>query len=156
MGSGNSQSTSFGSNGMQDNLTYQYYLKANKSGKFKLPAITFILDGKSYKTQEKTVRIVKPSTIARVNGDLMLSLKPNKNSVYVGETIKYDLHWYSAYQVQDVRLKEIPKFDGFIIKTIQSKTQKKIRTINGKKYLTNKDYTFILTPIKAGKLKLAW
>ena len=154
IGSGNSQSTSFGSNGMQDNLTYQYYLKANKSGKFKLPAITFILDGKSYKTQEKTVRIVTPSTIASVNGDLILSLKPDKNSVYVGETIKYDLHWYSAYQVQDVRLKEIPKFDGFIIKTIQSKTQKKIRTINGKKYLTNKDYTFILTPIKAGKLKI--
>ena len=154
MGSGNSQSTSYGSNGLQDNLTYQYYFKANKSGKFKLPAITFILDGKSYKTQEKTVKIVKPSTIASVNGDLMLSLKPDKNSVYVGETIKYELHWYSAYQVQDVRLKEIPKFDGFIIKTIQSKTQKKIRTINGKKYLTNKDYIFILTPIKAGKLKI--
>ena len=154
MGSGSSQSTSYGSNGLQDNLTYQYYLKANKSGKYKLPGITFLLDGKSYKTQEKTVRIVKPSTTSSVNGNLMLSLKPNKNSVYIGETIKYELHWYSAYQVEDIRLKEIPKFDGFIIKTIQSKTQKKIRTINGKKYLTNKDYTFILTPIKAGRLKI--
>ena len=62
--------------------------------------------------------------------------------------------WYSAFQAKGLQLKELPKFDGFVVKTIQSKTQRKIKTINGKKYLTNKEYSFILTPIKAGNIKI--
>lgn len=135
-------------------FTYKYFLKANKPGKYKIPAVTIVLNGKKYPTQAATVNIVAQTKDANVSGDLMLQLKPNKQNVYVGESIRYDLYWYSAYYSKGFQLKELPKFDGFIVETIQSKSQIKRRTINGKTYLTNKVCSFILTPIKSGVLKI--
>ena len=154
LGQNSGNSTSIVNGSISQDVTITYYLKSKKTGVFKIPGIKFILNGKQYPCQDKTVRIIKQKKDSGINGDLILKLKPNKNSVYVGEPIRVDLHWYSAFQTKGFQLKELPKFDGFIVKSIPSKTQNKIRTINGKKYLTNKNYTFILTPIKSGKIKL--
>ena len=154
LGQNSGNSTSIVNGSISQDVTITYYLKSKKTGVFKIPGIKFILNGKQYPCQDKTVRIIKQKKDSGINGDLILKLKPNKNSVYVGEPIRIDLHWYSAFQTKGFQLKELPKFDGFIVKSIPSKTQNKIRTINGKKYLTNKNYTFILTPIKSGNIKL--
>lgn len=135
-------------------FTYKYFLKAKKPGKYKIPAVIIVLNGKKYPTQATTVNIVAQTKDANVSGDLMLQLKPNKQSVYVGESIRYDLYWYSAYYSKGFQLRALPKFDGFIVETIQSKSQIKRRTINGKTYLTNKVCSFVLTPIKSGTLKI--
>ncbi len=154
LGQNSGNSTSIVNGSISQNITITYYLKSKKTGLFKIPGIHFILNGKQYPCQDKTVRIIKQKKDSDINGNLILKLKPNKKSVYVGEPIRIDLHWYSAIQAKGFQLKELPKFDGFIVKSIPSKTQNKIRTINGKKYLTNKNYTFILTPIKSGQMKL--
>ncbi len=141
----------FGDNSV---FNYKYFLKASKPGTYTIPAVTITMDGKSYKTQSTTVNIVKATVDNSITGDLLLKLKPNKPSVYVGEAIRYDLIWYSAFDAEKFELSELPKFDGFIVKTIQSQSKKKLKTINGKKYLTRKRLSFVLTPIKAGKIKL--
>lgn len=141
----------FGDNSV---FNYKYFLKASKPGTYTIPAVTITMDGKSYKTQSTTVNIVKATVDNSITGDLLLKLKPNKSSVYVGEAIRYDLIWYSAFDAEKFELSELPKFDGFIVKTIQSQSKKKLKTINGKKYLTRKRLSFVLTPIKAGKIKL--
>lgn len=150
-GQDRNMSFGFGDNSV---FNYKYFLKAAKPGKYTIPAITITMDGKSYKTQSKTVNIVKATVDNSITGDLLLKLKPNKNTVYVGEAIRYDLIWYSAYDAEKFELAELPKFDGFIVKTIQSQSKKKLKTINGKKYLTRKRLSFVLTPIKSGKIKL--
>lgn len=150
-GQDRSMSFGFGDNSV---FKYKYFLKAKSPGRYTIPAITITMDGKKYATQTKSVVITPKTKDTNVAGDLMLQLKPNKNSVYVGESIRYDLYWYSAFQAKGFQMKELPKFDGFIVKTIQSDTKVKVKTINGKKYLTNKEYSFILTPIKPGKIKL--
>ena len=131
-----------------------YYFQSKKPGVFKVPGIKFLFNGKEYPCQAKTIKIIKQKKDSRIRGDLTLLLKPNKTSVYVGEPVVVDLQWYSAFNTKGFQLKELPKFDGFIVKSIPSKTPNKIITINGKKYLTNKYCTFILTPIKPGKIKL--
>ena len=150
-GQDRSFSFGFGDNAV---FTYKYVLKGNKPGNYTVPAITINMNGKSYPTQSKKISIVKKSKDTGVSGDLMLQLKPNKTSVYVGEPIRCDLQWYSSFQAQGFQLKELPKFDGFVVKALEAKTKSKIKTINGKKYLTGKSYSFILTPIKAGAVKL--
>ena len=150
-GQDRSFSFGFGDNAV---FTYKYILKGTKTGVFTIPAVTIQMNGKSYPTQSKEITIIKKSKDSGITGDLMLQLKPNKTSVYVGEPIRYDLHWYSSFQAQGFQLKELPKFDGFVVKSIESKSKTKLKTINGKKYLTGKSYSFILTPIKSGKIKL--
>ena len=150
-GQDRSFSFGFGDNAV---FTYKYVLKGNKPGNYTVPAITINMNGKSYPTQSKKISIVKKSKDTGVTGDLMLQLKPNKTSVYVGQPIRCDLQWYSSFQTQGFRLKELPKFDGFVVKALEAKTKSKLKTINGKKYLTGKSYSFILTPIKAGTVKL--
>lgn len=150
-GQDRSFSFGFGDNAV---FTYKYVLKGNKPGVYTVPAVTINMNGKTYPTQSKKISIVKKSKDTGVSGDLMLKLKPNKTSVYVGEAIRCDLQWYSSFQTQGFRLKELPKFDGFVVKALEAKTKSKIKTINGKKYLTGKSHSFILTPIKAGTVKL--
>lgn len=150
-GQDRSFSFGFGDNAV---FTYKYILKGTKTGVFTIPAVTIQMNGKSYPTQSKEITIIKKSKDSGITGDLMLQLKPNKTSVYVGEPIRYDLHWYSSFQAQGFQLKELPKFDGFVVKSIESKSKTKLKTINGKKYLTGKSYSFILTPIKSGNIKL--
>lgn len=141
----------FGQNSV---FNYKYFLKANKPGKYTIPAVTIVMDGKQYKTQSKTINVTKATVDNSVTGDLLLKLTPNKKDVYIGETIRYDLIWYSAYNAEKFELSELPKFEGFIMKTIPSQSKKKQKTINGKKYLTRKRASFILTPIKSGKIQL--
>lgn len=150
-GQDRNMSFGFGDNSV---FNYKYFLKAKKPGVYNIPAITITMDGKSYKTQSTTVNIVKATVDNSITGDLLLKLKPNKSSVYVGEDIRYDLIWYSAFDAEKFELSELPKFDGFVVKTIQSQSKKKLKTINGKKYLTRKRLSFVLTPIKSGKIKL--
>jgi hypothetical protein len=154
VGKNSGNSTSIVNGSISQDLTLTYYFQSKKSGVFKIPGIKFLFNGKEYPCQPKTIKITKQKKDSRISGDLMLQLKPNKTSVYVGEPVRVDLQWYSARNTKGFQLEELPKFDGFIVKSIPSKTQQKIRTINGKKYLTNKNYTFILTPIKPGKIKL--
>lgn len=154
LGQNSGNSTSIINGSISQEVTITYYLKSKKIGVFKIPGIQFLLNGKKYPCQDKTVQIIKQKKDSGINGDLILKLKSTKSSVYVGEPFRIDLHWYSAFQTKGFRMKELPKFDGFIVKTIPSETKNKIRTINGKKYLTNKDFSFILTPIKPGKTTL--
>ncbi len=150
-GQDRSFSFGFGDNAV---FTYKYILKGSKPGVFTIPAVTIQMNGTSYPTQSKKVTIVKKIKETGITGDLILQLKSNKSTVYVGEPIRYDLHWYSSYQAKGFQLKELPKFDGFVVKTLESQTKTKIKTINGKKFLTGKSYSFILTPIKPGRIEL--
>ncbi|MFL2581786.1 MAG: BatD family protein [Flavobacteriales bacterium] len=154
LGQNSGNSTSIVNGSISQSITLTYYLKSTKTGVFKIPGIEFLLNGKQYPCQDKTIKIIKQRKDSGISGDLILKLKPNKTSVYVGEPIRYDLYWYSSYQAQGFQLKELPKFDGFVVKSLESKSKTKIKTINGKKYLTGKSYSFILTPIKTGTIKL--
>ena len=116
----NKNTGKFGDNAV---FTYKYVLKGNKPGNYTVPAITINMNGKSYPTQSKEISIVKKSKDTGVSGDLMLQLKPNKTSVYVGEPIRCDLQWYSSFQAQGFQLKELPKFDGFVVKALEAKTK---------------------------------
>ena len=78
MGQNSGNSTSIVNGSISQDVTITYYLKSKKTGVFKIPGIKFILNGKQYPCQDKTVRIIKQKKDSGINGDLILKLKPNK------------------------------------------------------------------------------
>lgn len=150
----NSANSSFNYNGkIKSEIGINYYLTVSKAGTYTVPAATFTLDGKNYTSNTKTVKITKPVVNDNLSGDLILQLVPNKRNVYVGESFQMDLIYYSAFNTNGFQLMELPKFDGFVSKMIEGKQAQKIKTINGKKYVTARVASFVLTPIKSGNLK---
>lgn len=104
IGGGNSSQTSvIIINGRrQDNssesYTFQYKLTPTKTGKFLLPPVPIIVDGKTYRTNAIELNVSEP----KVAEGFRLLLEPEKTSVYVGEPIRLRVTWYLASTVQKV------------------------------------------------------
>ena len=59
LGQNSGNSTSIVNGSISQSITLTYYLKSTKTGVFKIPGIEFLLNGKQYPCQDKTIKIVK-------------------------------------------------------------------------------------------------
>lgn len=135
-------------------FTYKYILKTTKLGDQTIPGLTISLNGKNYKTKPIKIKVAKEIVDNSISTNLELRLIPNKNSCYIGETVRYDLYYYSAYEIWKINLSKVPEFNGFITEFIESKDRAKTKRINGIRYNVQKVGSYLLTPTEAGVLKI--
>lgn len=135
-------------------FTYKYILKATTLGKQTIPGLTIVFNGKNYKTNPIKINVVKEVIDNSISSNLELRLVPNKKSCYIGETVRYDLYYYSAFDIWKINLSEIPEFNGFIAEFIESDDRAKTKRINGVRYNVQKVGSYLLTPTEAGSLKI--
>jgi hypothetical protein len=134
--------------------TYKYILKTTKLGDQIIPGLTISLNGIKYNTKPIKIKVSKEITDNSISTNLELRLVPNKNSCYIGETVRYDLYYYSAYDIWKINLSETPEFNGFIAEFIESSDQAKTKRINGIRYNVQKVGSYLLTPIETGVLRI--
>jgi hypothetical protein len=135
-------------------FTYKYILKPTSLGKQTIPGLTISFKGKEYKTKPIIIKVLKEFKDNSISSQLELRFTSNKSSCYIGETVRYDLYYYSAYDIWDISLSKVPEFNGFIAKFLESKDRAKRKKINGTTYNVQKIGSYILTPTKSGLLKI--
>ena len=133
---------------------YKYILKPTNLGKQTIPGLSISFNGKEYKTKPIIIKVVKEVRDNSITSQLELRFTPNKSSCYIGETVRYDLYYYSAYDIWDISLSKVPEFNGFIAKFLESKERAKRKKINGIVYNVQKIGSYILTPTESGVLKI--
>lgn len=133
---------------------YIYILKATSLGKQTIPGLSISFNGKEYKTKPITIKVVKEVRDNSISSELELRFIANKSSCYIGETVRYDLYYYSAYDIWDISLSKTPEFNGFIAKFLESSDRPKRKKINGIVYNVQKIGSYILTPTESGVLKI--
>ena len=133
---------------------YKYILKPSSLGQQTIPGLSISFNGKEYKTKPIVIKVVKEVRDNSISSQLELRFTPNKVSCYIGETVRYDLYYYSAYDIWDISLSKVPEFNGFIAKFLESKDRSKRKKINGIVYNVQKIGSYILTPTESGLLKI--
>ena len=160
-----------GSTTRKINLSYTYQLKASKHGKFKLPAATIKVNGKTYTSTTKVIEVVKgtntssaPPTSTESKGNTHETIPEgvifgrtmvSKKNVYVGEPILVTQKIYSRKQINNVSDFKEPSYDGFWKEKIdlgQLKLNKE--NYGGKVYYAVTLQKMILFPQKVGKLDI--
>ncbi len=163
--------------------TYSFTLRAVKTGKFTLPAASVTVDGKVYKSNTKTIVVVKGNANAQAGAGSTAqsnqnqgagvssqdNLKPatapqglvfartfvSKKNVYVGEPLLVTQKIYSEKQFTGINDFKEPEYTGFWKEDIDLGQLKQDRqAIGNKTYYTVTLKKMILFPQKAGKLTI--
>lgn len=129
--------------------------KANKTGSYTIPPYQVRYDGKNYNSNTVRVKVNKIKVINGVSGNYGIKADISKTTYFVGESFRLDINFWSAVNISALEFSETPTFEGFSVKQIETKSQLKVKNIGDKKYLYGKKASFLLTPSKSGKLKIA-
>ena len=139
-------------------LTWYLTCKANKTGKYNIPAATVTVNGKKYKSntlsitvgegevtdeyyarsnQSNDVQSSSNNDVEQPNKDIFLNLSTNKTDVYFGEAIYLYTRLYSKYNVNLTDF-TAPTIDNFWIQdlTMPNSVKAEYTTLNGTQYLT--------------------
>ena len=133
--------------------TYTFRFAARKAGVFTIPAIAVNVGGQQVNTEPLTLT-VKAGAPARSAGDIAFAvIEPLKAKAFVGEDIGVVIRGYLDAGVRWNALDK-PQFtaDGFNMRDILAGKQGE-QELSGKRYVTVV-YQTVVTPTKAGKLKL--
>jgi len=74
-----------------------YILTANREGRIQLPSLTVEVDGKTYRTNQVTVNIIKPGTTDQLDLEVDLS----QQQCYVGQPVIMTVKFYFSAQIGD-------------------------------------------------------
>ena len=155
--SGASQSSQMSIIGTQvtQRSTHTFRFVARREGKFVIPAITVTAGGQQVTTEPLTLT-VKTGAPARGAGDVAFAvIEPLKAKAFVGEDIRVVIRGYLDSSIRWSAMDK-PQFtaDGFNMRDILVDKQKQgEQELSGKRYVTV-IYQTVVTPTKAGKLKL--
>ena len=133
--------------------THTFRFVARREGKFVIPSVTVTAGGQQVNTEPLTLT-VKAGVPARGAGDIAFAvIEPLKAKAFVGEDIRVVIRGYLDSSVRWSALDK-PQFtaDGFNMRDILAGKQGE-QEISGKRYVTV-IYQTVVTPTKAGKLKL--
>jgi hypothetical protein len=154
--------------------TYGYYLIAEKSGTFQIPAINIDVDGKIYSTEPLSVTIVDRNTAASANNtngnetatvsgddkpDIYLQMEVNDKSPVVGQQLVIGLVLYFKSSVDIQSYSPIPgwKAEGFWKEELNnpSRPTTSSEIIDGIKYRKAQLLQYALFPTKSGELVIS-
>jgi len=141
--------SSISTNIINSNITKKikkvYSLYSSKD--FIFPKLEFIVDGKSYISQEK---LVKAKNASKTKSDIFdLTIKSNKNELYVGEDfiLTVTLKYKRLAQIVDLNLLQ-PNFENFWYKPLND-----IKQYDEGEYKVQ-EISFLLSALKQGTLKV--
>jgi len=166
-----SSSTQYVGNQMTQsiNSSFNFYLQATQVGTFTIPGATITVNGKKYKSNSLTIKVVKGQTNAAQqqqaqsgttvatlgNKDLFLKANVSKNNPVEGEQVIVSYKIYTRVPVSDVAITKLPSSIGFWAQDLLDANNKPRQTterINGQTYVTGEIKKEALFPQKAGKL----
>lgn len=144
-------------------LTYSFYLRAIKEGKYTIPAATITVKNKKVKSESTVVEVVKgdtdsngdnskPSTVGK---EALLEATVNKKSAYIGEQIILTYKIYYIYNIVNPMISKSPSYSGFWTKDISDNNgvlHSSSVIKNGIEYHVVTAQEIVLIPQKTGKL----
>ncbi len=155
--------------------TYTFYLQANKEGKYTIPPASIKVKGKTIKSNSLTIEVVKGESNANnntaatntnnstntqsanlPNNDLFVKVLVNKSNVYQGEQLIATIKIYSRVDLMGFEDIKFPSYKNFWADEIPVPDQIQLHreNINGRIYNVGVLKKTILTPQKAGKLRI--
>jgi hypothetical protein len=172
MSSSSSISIINGNVSREEKYTYQFYLQANKTGKFTIPPATITVKGKKLTSNSLTIEVVGSQSAAQANNnsksnqiqeaipknnkDLFVRVLVNKTNVYEGEQITATIKIYTREDLAGFDDIKLPNYKGFWADEIPTPDQIQLHreNVNGRIYNVGILKKTILTPQKSGKLKI--
>lgn len=153
-------------------ITYTYVLIANKVGTFTIPGATIKVNGKDYKSNSVTVKVLPPdqnggasnrgnsqhnaSNAQNIsNKDLFITATLNKTQVYEQEAILLTYKIYTVLNLTELR-GDMPDLKGFHTQEVPLPRSKQysLEHYNGRNYRTILWSQYVLFPQQTGKLEI--
>jgi len=162
-------------------LTYTYLVMATQEGEVTIPPATIRVNGKTYKSNALTIKVVKGNAPAQQQGsgqhpaagktggtttasngsvknnDLYIKAIVSNSKPYLGQQIIVTYRIYTKIPVSDLSVKKLSSFPGFWTKDLQENNkqlQQSTRVINGEQYVVADIRKMALFPQKTGKLTI--
>lgn len=157
-------------------IEYTYYYRADKAGRFTIPAASIVADGKRYTTKatefsiqpradrdkpasQRPVAVDDPDTQAagrRVNADdVFVRIILSKSSAYEQEAIGCTIKLYTKYSISSFLPTRQPSFDGFLIQELDVQPAlNEVENYRGQDYMTAILKRCIIFPQKSGRLTI--
>jgi len=171
-----------GSMSQSTQLTYTFLVMATSEGKINIPPATIKVDGKLYKSNALSVKVVKGNVPAQSqnrssravqNGssenstsstsgsfnkkDLYIKALVSKRNPYLGEEVIVTYRIYTKIPVSNLSVKKLSSFPGFWTKDLMDNNkqlQQTTKVINGEQYVLADIRKLALFPQKSGKLTI--
>ncbi len=164
-------------------LTFTYLVMATKEGVVTIPPATIRVDGKTYKSNGLTIKVLKGNAPAQSspngqrqqaqsssagqstsapsgtvkNDDVYIKALVSNSHPYLGEQVIVTYRIYTKIQVSDLSVKKLSSFPGFWTKDLSDNNkqlQQSTRVINGAQYVVADVRKLALYPQKSGKLTI--
>ncbi len=152
---GTSQSTQMSIIGsdVTHRTTYTFRYVGRKEGKFSIPAISVDVSGQQVNTEPLALTVTAGAQVKSAGDIAFAVIEPVKKTLFVGEDVGVEIRGYLDASVRWNALDK-PQFtaDGFNMREILVGKQSE-QELSGKRYVTVV-YRTVVTPTKAGKLKL--
>lgn len=158
--------------------TYTFTYKAEKAGATIVPAMSVVVDGKSYTTNQLKVEVLPPdqsstspsspqrqgnrqSTAPTVGdepqfdpNDMFIRVILDKTTVYEQQAVTATVKIYSKYDITSFRSIAQPTFNDFFSEEIPLSSNGRTEHYNGKNYFTAELRKIVLYPQKSGQLEI--
>lgn len=158
-GPSTSQSISYINGRSSSQQSYSYYLLTNKPGTYKIGSATVITkDGKSFKSEPITVKVVEKSSSANGSGlgnKVFLRVELSNSEAVVGEQVMVDIRIYTQVGIEHTELLKEPVFENmysYYLRNFEDKA--KVVVVNGQQYITQILRRIVVFPSKSGTINI--
>lgn len=150
---GTSSSVQIVNTQMTRETSHNYLLIPKTKGDVTIPSLTVTVDGKPYKTQPITIRVMteQQASEAGVSRDIRVESQLSQVDPFVGQQITYTFRFYKAVNVSDAKFQP-PEFTGLKAKEVEKRHSFR-KIINGREFIITEVY-YLLTPLEPGAVTI--
>lgn len=151
--------------------TYTYVLKSEQTGTFTIPSATIEIDGKQYKSNSVTIKVVEAEDEAThpqqeatndaasgaiSDSDLYITMQANRTNVYQSQPVLITTKIYTRVNLEGISDIQHPSFRSFIAEDLSQdeRIEWTLENINGKTYQVGTYNRKIVFPQRSGTLKI--
>ena len=158
------------------NISFTYTLMSNAEGSFTLPEASIVVNGKTYKSGTKKIKVLPPdknsestapgqqpqtTSIKSTDGkidpeDVFIRAIFPKNKIKEQEAVTVTFRFYSVLFPEKVESIEFPEFEGFITEDqpMSSNRQLQMEHYKGRNYYVMDIRKTVLFPQRSGKITI--
>ncbi|WP_245531811.1 BatD family protein [Anaerophaga thermohalophila] len=151
--------------------TYTYVLKSEQTGTFTIPSATIEIDGKQYKSNSVTIKVVEAENEAThpqqeatndaasgaiSDSDLYITMQANRTNVYQSQPVLITTKIYTRVNLEGISDIQHPSFRSFIAEDLSQdeRIEWTLENINGKTYRVGTYNRKIVFPQRSGTLEI--
>lgn len=156
-------------------VTYTYYLQANKEGAFNISPARIIADGKSYESNSLTINVSqsnspqapspqgnqRPAQQTRQQSankdDIFIKASVDKSQPFQGEQVIITYKIYTTVPISQINISKISSFPGFWNKSLLNDNdplKQSNEVVNGKEYVVADLRKIALYAQRSGEIKI--